>query len=434
MSMSDAETVGFAGLSHLGIVSSLAATARGFSVLAFDEKPTLVEAFSEGRFPISEPGLEDVFRQHRKNIQYTADVGALAACRLIFVTLDVPTDDTNTRNLEPLRALVEKVVASKRPETVLVIMSQVPPGFCRELAGYFGPELHLFYQVETLVFGNAVERAIHPERFMVGSSDVLNGLPEHYRRYLDAFECPVLTMRYESAELCKIAINCFLVASVSTTNMLSEICECIHADWAEIAPALRLDQRIGRYAYLSPGLGIAGGNLERDLVTVERLAAEHHTDGAIVRAWKENSSRRKEWVLRLLLDRGMLNGPQTRLAIWGIAYKPETRSTKNSPSLALINALKGYQLRTYDPAVTLDGNEFPHAQVCQSTLDTAEDADIVVVMTPWKEFREVPLTEVKVKMRGRIIVDPFGALEGDSCRRLGFDYYRLGVTSSRSVL
>jgi UDPglucose 6-dehydrogenase len=372
--------------------------------------------------------LEPTFEQHGDRIRYTADAHSLAACRLIFITLDVPTDDANASNLEPLRALVEKVAAIARPAAAVVIMSQVPPGFCRELATHFRPDLCLFYQVETLVFGNAIERAIRPERYMVGSSDVQNGLPEHYRRYLDAFDCPVLLMRYESAELCKIAINCFLVASVSTTNMLAEICEQIHADWSDLVPALRLDRRIGQYAYLSPGLGIAGGNLERDLATVEKLAAEHGTDARIVTAWKQNSSYRKEWVHRLLLDRGLLNGgAESRVGIWGIAYKAETHSLKNSPALALIGALRKFRLRIYDPAATLNEDEFPQVQVCASAIDAAEGADAVVVMTPWKQFRSVSLAATKQKMRGRAIVDPFGALDSATCNSLGFDYYRLGV-------
>src|SRR5205807_2432451 len=147
------------------------------------------------------------------------------------------------------------------------------PGFCRALSARLEPRLHLLYLVETLVFGNAVSRAIHPERFMVGCADPGQPLPAPLREYLEAFACPILPMRFESAELCKIAINCFLVSSVTTSNTLAEICENTGADWYEIAPALRLDKRIGLHAYLSPGLGIAGGNLERHLVTVLRLAA-----------------------------------------------------------------------------------------------------------------------------------------------------------------
>ena len=161
------------------------------------------------------------------------------------------------------------VDGAARPDAVVVILSQVPPGFTRARQRA-GRALH--YQVETLIFGRAIERALYPERFIVGCADPTAPLPPAYRQFLDAFGCPILPMRYESAELAKISINMCLVASVSVANTLAELCEQIGADWSEIVPALRLDRRIGPHAYLTPGLGIAGGNLERDLATVCALA------------------------------------------------------------------------------------------------------------------------------------------------------------------
>ena len=188
---------------------------------------------------------------------------------------------------------------------------------------------------------------------------------------------------------------------------------------------MRLDQRIGPHAYLSPGLGIAGGNLERDLVTVQSLAAEYGCDARVVTAWQQHSSYRRDWVLRKLSSLGLTS--EVNLAIWGLAYKAGTHSIKNSPSLALIRALAGFRLSIYDPAVKLDAQEFPGVIVCDSALAALKDADMLVIMTPWKEFAEVPLTEVKPLMRGSHLLDPFGALDGEACRRLGFDYHRLGI-------
>ena len=146
-------------------------------------------------------------------------------------------------------------------------------------------DVHLFYQVETLIFGRALERALRPERLIVGCADPDRDLPPAYAEHLALFHCPIFRMRYESAELTKIAINMFLVSSVSVTNTLASLCEQLGADWAEIVPTLRLDARIGPHAYLSPGLGLSGGNLERDLATVRRLAAAVGSDAGIVDAW-----------------------------------------------------------------------------------------------------------------------------------------------------
>ena len=425
--MKDASSaaVGFAGLSHLGIVSSLAAAARGFEVIAFDPRGGWCGELNAGRLPVREPGLDELFQQHRGRVLYTASLADLARCGLIFLSLDVATDDDNRSDTAPVRELIRQVAGQAGRETAVVVLSQVPPGFSRRM----GRE-NFFYQVETLVFGNAVERALQPERFIIGCADPRAPLPEAYVRFLAAFGCPVLRMRYESAELAKIAINCFLASSVSTSNMLAEICERIGADWGEMIPALRLDRRIGPHAYLSPGLGIAGGNLERDLATVEALAAEYGADGGPAAAWLRNSAWRRDWALRLLHAKGLLARPGAVLAVWGLAYKPETHSTKNSPALALLDAIGavgGSRVQAFDPAVTLEAGRYPRAVGCGSPLEAAGGADALILITPWKEFLGAPLEEVKKAMRGSLLLDPYGLLDRATAEGLGFEYHRLGA-------
>ena len=425
-------SIGFAGLSHLGIVYSAASASRGFPVVAFDDRPGLAEDLCRGRFPVAEPGLAEVCREHRRRLLFTSDARQLAQCRLIFAALDVTTNDANQSDLAPLDTLLAKVIPNLAEGATLAIMSQVPPGFSRQLAAQLPAGVELYYQVETLVFGNAVARAVHPERIIVGcgagSAETPASLPAQYTSYLQAFDCPVLCMRYESAELCKIAINCFLVASVATSNTLAGICESIGADWREIVPALRLDRRIGPHAYLTPGLGIAGGNLERDLVTVERLAAENGCDASVVTAWQRNSGYRKDWVLRRLFDCGLLEDPQrVRIGVWGLAYKQDTHSTKNSPSLALLRALHSYSCQAYDPAAQIDGAEFPHVRLCSGMEEAVQGADVLLVMTPWREFASAQLDRLLPLMRGRTVVDPYGILPGERCQQFGYRYERLGA-------
>jgi UDPglucose 6-dehydrogenase len=420
-------SIGFAGLSHLGIVYSAASAARGFSVVAFDDRPGLAEDLGAGRLPVTEPGLGEICREHRARLHYTSDARELAQCDLVFVALDVSTNTANESDLAPLEALLAKVLPNLSANAVLVIMSQLPPGFSRRLAARLPSGAELFYQMETLVFGNAVARAVHPERIIVGCCAGA-ALPRHYADYLQAFDCPTVCMRYESAELCKIAINCFLVSSVATSNTLAEICERIGADWREIVPALRLDQRIGPHAYLTPGLGIAGGNLERDLVTVQRLAAENGCDAGIVTAWQRNSQYRKDWVLGRLFDSRLLDDPaHTRIGVWGLAYKQETHSTKNSPSLALLRALHSYRFQAYDPAAQIDGAEFPHVRQCTGMEEAVQGADVLLVMTPWREFATAQLDVLLPRMRGRVVVDPYGVLPDNRCQQLGYEYQRMGA-------
>lgn len=423
--------IGFIGLSHLGIVYGAATDAKGFDVLGFDPDPALCAELNSGHLPIAEPGLPELVEANRSRLHFTADPSELAKCELVFFSLDVPTDEANRSNLEPLRQLLERTARHLSPQATVVILCQVPPGFTRSLQTSLAalgphPGARLFYQVETLIFGNAVERALKPERFIVGGESPQTPLPEAYSAWLKAFGCPVLFMRYESAELAKIAINLFLVSTVTTTNTLAEVCERIGADWSEIAPALRLDKRIGPHAYLGPGLGLAGGNLERDLVTVQTLAAQHGTEAGVVTAWQKNSVYRRDWALRKIHELVFARQPHAALAIWGLAYKPNTHSVKNSPALALLSALHPFAKTVFDPQVKSVSGDWPRLQLAGSALEACRGAEALVIMTPWPEFTKIEPAQIKASLRGNDVIDPFGALNSAACAKAGLIHHSLG--------
>jgi UDPglucose 6-dehydrogenase len=421
--MTGLPVVGFAGLTHLGIVSSAAAAAKGARTVAFDTDSALVARLARGEVPVHEPGLAEVIAGNRARIEYTANAADLARCDLVYICPDVPTDEAGQSDLSGLVPLLHTASGAARPEAVLVILSQVPPGFTRANAPRGRTVL---CQVETLIFGQAVERALKPERFIVGCADPAAPLPPALASFLGAFGCPVLPMRYESAELTKISINMFLVSSVSTTNTLAELCEKTGADWAEMAPALRLDRRIGPYAYLAPGLGIAGGNLERDLATVKRLAGAHGTDAGVVDAWLANSRRRRGWALDRIRDEVLSRRTDVVLAVLGLAYKQDTHSIKNSPSLALLAALPPVTVRAYDPAVAAQPRFHPRIEAAKDALDACRGADALIIMTPWAEFRALDPRQIAERLRGRAVIDPYAVLGAEAVRRAGLAHHVLG--------
>jgi UDPglucose 6-dehydrogenase len=420
--------IGFIGLSHLGLNYSLATATKGFDVVAFDKDPVLTTRCSRGDFPIEEPGFRELFAEHRGRIRYTSDESALAECDLVFYSLDIRTSDRNESDLGPLTSLIHDTASHLSANGVAVVLSQVSPGYMRRLRARLGElsPAEFYYQVETLIFGRAIERAMEPERFIVGAPDPSRPLPARFQEWHAAFGCPVLVMRFESAELAKIAINLFLVSSVTTTNLLAEICERIGANWEEIAPALRLDKRIGPHAYLSPGLGIAGGNLERDLVTVQTLAAENGAEAGLVNAWQISNYYRRGWALRQIHRWVLSRDRQARLAFWGLAYKQDTHSVKNSPALALAQELAPFEKVAYDPLVKMLSSPVDNLSMAASALQACRGADALVVMTPWSEFRGVDPKSVRQEMKGDILIDPFGVLDRRACRDAGFSYYRLG--------
>lgn len=415
--------IGYAGLTHLGLVYGASAAEKGFRVIAHDPDATLVKRIAGGELPVNEPGLDDAYRRRKDAFTFSATPASLAAADIVFISADVATDDEGRSDLTRTMALIEAASCNMRPGALLVILCQVPPGFTRGLA--FDKQ-RLYYQVETLVFGQALQRAMEPERIIVGSVDASGALPASYAAYLGAYGCPVLHMGYESAELTKIAINCCLVASVSVANTLAELCERIGANWSEISPALKLDRRIGQYSYLSPGLGIAGGNLERDLATIIRFAEEQGTDAGVVKAWVANSRHRKGWAARTLKEAVLKANPQALVAVWGLAYKENTHSVKNSPSLATIAELPGTNLRVHDPVVPASAAARSKAIGAPDPLAAVAGADALMILTPWPQYRAVAPETIARAMRGRTVLDPYCVLDLALARKAGLDVYTLG--------
>jgi UDPglucose 6-dehydrogenase len=322
--------------------------------------------------------------------------------------------------------MVSRAIAALRPDALLVVLCQVPPGFTRSLPQ---PSERRYYQVETLVFGQAVERAMKPERFIVGCERPDLPLDPRLATFLASFNCPILPMRYESAELAKISINMCLIASVSVANVMAEICEKIGADWSEIVPSLKLDRRIGPYSYLTAGMGISGGNLERDLTTVQRLAETYGTHIDIVKAWQDNSRHRKEWAWRTLREMVLSKQSKASVAVWGLAYKENTYSTKNSPALVLLSHLRGHPVTAYDPVVPVEAAG-TGVKAARSPLDAAEGADVLCIMTPWPEFRSVAPADIAARMRGRVVLDPYRMLDTNAVRAAGLRCATLGAVAT----
>jgi UDPglucose 6-dehydrogenase len=421
--------IGFAGMTHLGLVSGVSATEKGFRLVCFDPDASRIAALQCGELPVSEPQLDELVRKNADRLCFTANPADLKSCDVIYVAPDVATDDQGRSDLSVINSLLDTVFHAARADAVLVVLSQVPPGFTRgkQRAGRL-----LYYQVETLIFGCGVERALYPERYIVGCADPSKPLPPALQTLLDAHSCPILPMRFESAELAKISINMCLVASVSTANTLAELCEKIGADWSEIVPALRLDRRIGQYSYLTPGLGISGGNLERDLATVCNFADEHHTDAGVVRSWIANSQHRKRWAADLLRTVLPQEVKHPVIAVWGLAYKENTHSTKNSPALVAISELSDFGLRVFDPIVPWNPAWHARTTVCESVLDTLDGADALLVMTPWPEFKSVAPDELARRMRGRLVIDPYTILPAEAQGRFGFEVHTLGRQANTS--
>lgn len=404
------KNIGFVGDSHLAVVSAVAA-----AVKTEDWKTQIVGYLGGSKVTnpvlgIQEPGLFEHWQKHQHRIVWTNDASSLTPCEVVTIALDVSTNEGGQSDLDPLRALWSAVLPWLGLNTVVVVQSQVPPGFVR---GLDFPKEKLFYQVETLIFGEALMRATSPERFIIGATDKHQALPPAYQLLLQRFDCPQWMMSYESAELAKMAINSYLVAMVTTSNTLAALCEAIGADWQDIVPSLQADKRIGPFAYLNPGLGLSGGNLKRDLVSLRRIAAEQGVSAGVFGVALRDSAHRRNWVLRKLVAAKLLEQEKLTVAILGLTYKAHTDSLKDSAAVWVIHQLPPWAtVRVFDPMYVGQQTipELPTVTGCKTPESAAEGADVLLIMTPWPLFQTLDYTKILKSMKQRVVIDPLRVL------------------------
>ena len=393
--------VGFYGMSHLGLVYSAAAICKGIDVLCFDDDKKLIKKLSDNIFSIYEPGLKNIFK-NKKNI-FCSDLKKIKNCKIVFYSLDAPTNNKNKTNLIKIKKKIIKLLNILAPKTFFILLTQVEPGFTRHLPW---PNNRKFYQVETLVFGKAIKRAINPERIIIGSDKSTKNLI--ISNFYKNFTNNIVNTNYETAELIKISINLILISSLTMANAISEFKFKQTIIKKDLLNALRLDKRIGKKAYILPGLGISGGNLERDLEAAINLSSQ--TDNKFLiksffQTIKKISNYRKNWILRNLSSIKKIKN----VCLLGLSYKENTSSTKNSVALDLVQKLKNINFRGYDPKAKLS-NKYKNLKRFNNPYEACKNSDIMIISTPWKEFENLKILKIKKLLNKKIILDPFGRI------------------------
>ena len=217
----------------------------------------------------------------------------------------------------------------------------------------------------------------------------------------------------------------YLISTVTTTNVISEICEKIDANWNDISIALKLDKRIGKYAYLEPGLGISGGNLERDLYTLQKLLDSNRLNNRYIQELKNKSISRKLWILNIV--KKLKKKYQFKnISILGLAYKIGTHSIKNSPGIQLIKNLKSFKIRAFDPVVKKI-DKIKNVKICKNSHETIKGCDILIITTPWKEFKKINSIFLKKNIKNKLIIDPYNLLDKKVLDKKGIKYISMGI-------
>ena len=428
------------GCGYLGAVHAACMAELGHDVLGIDVDDTKVAALSAGRAPFYEPGFEELLTRAlgTGRLRFTTTPGDdLAGVDLHFIAVGTPQSDTGAADLSYVDAAVATLLAGAAPGSVVVGKSTVPVGTAAHLADRLAErDIVLVWNPEFLREGFAVADTLHPDRIVYGlSADSARAelgrarLDEVYARLL-ADGIPQIVTDYVTAELVKVAANSFLATKISFINAMAELCEATGGDVTALADALGHDERIGR-RFLGAGVGFGGGCLPKDIRAFVARAQELGVHDAVsfLREVDAINQRRRDRVVDLALRSlgDQLSG--AKITVLGAAFKPNSDDIRDSPALDIAHRLHmlGAQVSITDPkALDAAARRHPDLVTEPDTHQALRDADLVLLLTEWKEYVELDPSQVATWVRRPAIIDGRNALDPARWRASGWDYHGLG--------
>jgi UDPglucose 6-dehydrogenase len=420
------------GLWHLGCVTAACTAAAGDQVVGLDFDSKVVNDLRAGKPPISEPGLTELIAAESKagRLSFTTDPAeALRNADVLWVAFDTPVNDRDEADVNFVRRQIELVRPHLRPNTIVLISSQVPVGFTREQRGLTP---FLAYSPENLRLGKAIDVFRNPERVILGVSD--ESMKPRLAELFRPFSSRIEWMSIESAEMTKHAINAFLATSVTFANELARLCEVVGADAKEVERGLKSEGRIGPKAYLSPGGAFAGGTLARDLRFLTQFGKQFGVETPLFDGVIAGNERHKSWTRDKV--RQMLQGVAGPVvAVLGLTYKPGTDTLRRSTSVELCRWMRGqgYIVKAHDPAIReLPEDLRPVISLSPSAPDALQGADLAVLATEWPDYRTLAAQDYLGAMRRPAVIDPNWFLAGVLGSERRVHYVTTGRDSARS--
>ena len=427
------------GSGYVGLVSGACFAEFGANVICVDKDESKIDALLQGDIPIYEPGLDDLVKRNVEagRLAFSTELKEpVKNADLVFIAVGTPTRRGDGHaDLKYVYAAAEELANYLYGYTVIVDKSTVPVGTARQVSRIItkanpGADFDVASNPEFRREGSAIGDFMRPDRVVLGvESARAEALLSELYRPLNLIEAPIHVTNLESAELIKYASNAFLATKISFINEISQLCDQVGADVHSVSRGMGLDGRIGK-KFLHPGPGYGGSCFPKDTLALIRIAQEHGVSSRIVESVVEvNASQKARMVTKI---RDALGGTESDkvIAVLGLTFKPETDDMRDSPSLAILPALadKGAIIKAHDPEGMEEAKKIlPESIEYWSTVDQViENADAVVLMTEWNEYRGLDLDHLKQKMKGNVFIDLRNVYERDLMQQHGFDYYCVG--------
>ena len=428
------------GTGYLGTAVAVGLAELGHRVVGVDVDPDKIAALTQGRVPFYEPHLEPLLRTHVESgrLTFSSEIADAAAADVHFLCVGTPQRlDGLAADMADVDAALDALAPRLARPTLVVGRSTVPVGTAERLADRLaalapaGVEAELAWNPEFTREGFAVEDVLRPDRLVFGvrSERAEQTLREVYAATI-ADGTPVIVTDFPTAELVKVSANAFLATKISFINAIAEICEVVGADVTKVAEAIGYDARIGRQ-FLNAGAGFGGGCLPKDIRAFMARAGEIGAGHALTFLAEVDAInlRRRERVAEIAreLVGGSIAG--RRVAVLGAAFKPDSDDVRDSPALTVSGQLhlQGAEVTVYDPKARETARlMFPTLTYADSALEACRDADVVLHLTEWSEFRELDPEVVGKVVANRNVVDGRNCLDADAWRAAGWTYRGLG--------
>ena len=425
------------GTGYVGLVQGTCLAELGNHVVCIDKLATKIQALQCGRVPIYEPGLAElVHRNHRNGrLVFTTDLAtSIAEAEIVFIAVGTPQGDHGGAELNGIWTVGCQIAQALAAPKIIVIKSTVPVGTNAALAARMAELTEVEFDVasnpEFLKEGAAVDDFNKPDRVVVGvrRTAVAERLRALYAPLLRT-DHPFLVMSPESAEMTKYVANCMLATKISFINEMANLCEAYGADIDEVRRGIGHDQRIG-FHFLHPGVGYGGSCFPKDVRAVIHMAQTQGVSARILEVVDEVNEAQKTVLFQKLLAHfdGSVQG--CTIALWGLAFKPNTDDIREAPALVLIDSLldAGATVRVHDPEALANvraiyGDSLVY---CDRLYSTLEQADALVITTEWNEFRSPDFTLIQRLLNQPVIFDGRNIFDAHTMTALGFTYYGMG--------
>ncbi|MBU1117954.1 UDP-glucose/GDP-mannose dehydrogenase family protein [Patescibacteria group bacterium] len=422
------------GTGYVGLVTGTCLAEIGHEVYCVDIDSQKIENLKKGIIPIYEPGLEELVKKNfeSKSLSFTTEIReAVEKSEVVFIAVGTPPMADGSVNLEYVKTAAESIGKAMNGYKVIVNKSTVPIGtgdaVQRIVSTHYQGEFDVVSNPEFLREGSAVKDFMEPDRIVIGNGG------EKGRGVMTELYAPLpgerVMTNIKTAEMIKYASNAYLATSISFINSIANICEKVGADVTEVAKGMRLDKRIGRYAFLDAGVGYGGSCFPKDVKGLIQIAHENNVSFDILDSVEATNEAQKQSLLPKIQTLLGKNLHGKRIAIWGLAFKAETDDMREAPALTVIKQLqdRDAEVVVFDPVAQEGARKIlTNLEFANDFYKAVENADCLVITTEWKVFKDADLAKIKSLMKNPNVVDGRNVFEVELMKEKGFNYISVG--------